>query len=570
MAVTDNGWPVVSRHKASFTAPNRQTPDVASADLAVLFAYVVMRWHTEIEPVTACYGGRTRAENAAVNGAPNSNHCSDTAIDVNGALHPYELRGGPWTSGFTAAGLRRLRAILADCEVLQWGGDFDSPYRDGMHVQVRQAFTGYRSNGPRPRVVSKRDVRKAARKVGGWVKRVQATVGATEDGLAGPGYIRAVRHWQAQQGLTVDGVFGPASQAAAGWDTDKPAVKPKPQSKPPTTRRVEMHGLDVSSHQSVADWRNRHPEVLIAKSTEGLSWQDPRYPEHKAAAIADDVFRAAYLYVWPEYDPVACCTNFLKISGLRPGRDVGVVDFEPYHSKVPESHWPAWVVAFILEYRRRMGHSPVIYLNDDMATRLLRAANAAQRQVIRSCPLWKARYADDIGSLHGWPEDRVFGWQYDATDIDKNRFYTTVTDVATGGSDMPDRSKADSWHKDAETRKLHQGWNLLRIGTTGDGRPRFSVAHGGLGVASISLALRGLPAGQEVRLRARSYKRGDDGQWHPVNSYGAREFVTLAGDTLAGLTQTFDLAHDRRLRWEIHVPADCEQIRANVNTLTWK
>lgn len=216
MRVTANGWPALNSYpSATFVAPNGHVCNVASRDLAVLFAYLVWRWHTEIEPVTTCYGGRTYAEQMRTNSlAPTSNHVSFTAIDVNGFAHPYEAsQGGAWHSGFSDSGLATLRDILREVEVLQWGGDFPSPYRDSMHIQVTQDLD-YLTIGPR--VVSAGDVKRAARKISARVKAIQRAVGVKADGVAGPGTIEAVEKWQRANDLKADGVFGPKSEAAAG------------------------------------------------------------------------------------------------------------------------------------------------------------------------------------------------------------------------------------------------------------------------------------------------------------------------------------------------------------------
>ena len=64
-----------------------------------------------------------------------------------------------------------------------------------------------------------------------WIERWQRIVGATADGIFGPGTEQRTRVWQAAHGLTADGVVGPKSWAEAEDavpDTD-PVPKPQPQ-----------------------------------------------------------------------------------------------------------------------------------------------------------------------------------------------------------------------------------------------------------------------------------------------------------------------------------------------------
>lgn len=51
---------------------------------------------------------------------------------------------------------------------------------------------------------------------GEWVKKMQKVLGATPDGDFGPGTEKAVKEWQAKNGLTADGVVGPKTLAKMG------------------------------------------------------------------------------------------------------------------------------------------------------------------------------------------------------------------------------------------------------------------------------------------------------------------------------------------------------------------
>jgi peptidoglycan hydrolase-like protein with peptidoglycan-binding domain len=248
VAVTDNGWPVLTQFTGiQFVAAGEEgAHDVVSLDLAVLAAWQVYRHHTEIEPVTAVFGGRTIAQQAITNAvAASSNHLSSTAWDVNGGLHPYEWAeqqaGRRWRSGFNGRQLRVLRDICDECEVLQNGIDFNSPWRDPMHWQIRQANPGGRG----PRVVSAADVARAARKIRAKVERIQRAVGATVDGYAGPGMLAAVEKFQKEHGLVVDGIVGPATEAAFGGKHVEPDRADRSKDRKPVKRKPKHDRLKV-------------------------------------------------------------------------------------------------------------------------------------------------------------------------------------------------------------------------------------------------------------------------------------------------------------------------------------
>jgi peptidoglycan hydrolase-like protein with peptidoglycan-binding domain len=274
VATSANGWRTFDTDPGpQFVAPTGQTPDVATKNLAVIFAYVMWRIDTEIRPLKAVYGGRTLAGQKKANPYidPNtSNHRSYTACDQwDDRAHLYEPKQtGTYHSGYTKTEEAKIRKICADTGVLQWGGDFPSPYRDPVHIQVRQA----RNHGLYgPRVVSSTDVKNAAARLARWVKKVQTVVGAAPDGLAGPGTIAAVKAWQSAHGLIPDGIFGAKSQIEAGWRKPKPAPDPVPAKK-------SKHNFDLDEDGKFGHESVDALEVLAGVKKDGhISGQDSHW-----------------------------------------------------------------------------------------------------------------------------------------------------------------------------------------------------------------------------------------------------------------------------------------------------
>ncbi|WP_448062039.1 M15 family metallopeptidase [Cellulomonas hominis] len=128
---TMNGWSLTDVPLATVTAGDRST-EVRAGDTALVLAHVAQRFHHEVEPIETFHGWRSVATNAAVGGHPRSNHPSGTAIDLNGARHPYKQ-----AHGFSAAQVAAIRAILAEVSpVVRWGGDFGAALLDGMHFEI--------------------------------------------------------------------------------------------------------------------------------------------------------------------------------------------------------------------------------------------------------------------------------------------------------------------------------------------------------------------------------------------------------------------------------------------------
>lgn len=570
MASTANGWPRLDAFPARFTAPTGSSCPVANTDLATLFAYVAWRMDTEVAHLTTAFGGRTLDEQIALykkqRKTPDlsSNHISGTACDFAKPGVVYErFQTGPYTSGYTPAQEQRIRDICTATGVMQWGGDFPIGFRDPVHVQIRENLSNHGQ-----RVISAAQVSAAAKTIGAWVKKVQSTVGVTPDAIPGPATITAVRTWQQTKGLVVDGIFGPASEAAAGWHTPPPA---------PATK--QLAGADVSSYQTIAQWQAQRPAFIIAKAHEGLSWHDPTYPAHRSAARAAGIPFGAYTYAWPEYDPVACCTDFLATAGLQPG-EVGAMDFEPYKSASNPATWPSWLIRFGTEYRRRCGVWPWLYANDDMLARITRCATTAQMTVLRSWPLWKAAPTATPGALYGWPA--LTAWQYAEKPIDLDVFYgdadtfrrtgvqpapAPITPTTTKDDDMPDQAPEHTW---SGNRPLTAGWNPVQIDTLANGKPQYTIEVGPVtGTSDLYVAVAGLPAGRTVQIRAIEYAQ-QSGKWTRVKSYGVSEHPTTDGATFAHRSQVIKVPKGRRLSWEINVPEPCIQTTATTRDLIWK
>ena len=194
-------------------------------DVSTILRYVANRFDREVENLRSgwCWGWAYRRIR---NGSQYSNHASGTAIDVNAPEHPLGVAGT-----FSAAQVRKIRAILAACDgVVRWGGNY-SGRKDEMHFEINK-----RPGDPA--------VRRLAAKLGGsappppppppppasgWprlrtgsrgfaVKTAQlllvhAGYRIAADGIFGAGTKNAVVAFQRSRRLTADGIIGPNTWA---------------------------------------------------------------------------------------------------------------------------------------------------------------------------------------------------------------------------------------------------------------------------------------------------------------------------------------------------------------------
>ncbi|KMM44852.1 hypothetical protein CWIS_13540 [Cellulomonas sp. A375-1] len=143
---TLNGWPEASQVAVVriVAGGDRDGATVLAGDVAAAFVWLLEQFHARVEPITEVNGWRSAAFNKQIGGAARSNHISGTAVDVNGARHPFERHhpGKRYSSGFTDAQARTVRAILREAGGLfRWGLDFPVGKRDAMHFELASGTT---------------------------------------------------------------------------------------------------------------------------------------------------------------------------------------------------------------------------------------------------------------------------------------------------------------------------------------------------------------------------------------------------------------------------------------------
>ena len=116
------------------------------------------------------------------------------------------------------------------------------------------------------------------------VALVQQKVGASVDGVFGPGTAKAVKRWQRAHGLTADGVVGPATWTAMGFSGNRPVLK-----RLPAKQRRRPQAQRSSRSHSTSSSRGAH--VRVAQRRLGVAADGVFGPGTEAAVKA---FQAAH------------------------------------------------------------------------------------------------------------------------------------------------------------------------------------------------------------------------------------------------------------------------------------
>lgn len=231
MASSQNGYPASSDRNAigikTFVVPgypNVKLP--VRADVAPLFLEMAHWWFVNIEQpvIPGCWGYAYRTVRA---GASLSNHASGTAIDLNAPFHPLG-RVGTVPANKRAA-ISQKAANLG----LRWGGDYTGR-KDEMHFELIvshatalnlvAALQGHPPPSPVPASPTGRPTLQQG-SAGEAVKMLQRTLNRwypqlrplVEDGQFGPATRARVIYFQQRSRLTADGIVGPKSWTALGF-----------------------------------------------------------------------------------------------------------------------------------------------------------------------------------------------------------------------------------------------------------------------------------------------------------------------------------------------------------------
>lgn len=196
------------------------------------------------------------------------------------------------------------------------------------------------------------------------------------------------------------------SEPTTATPSTTPSRTPSPTPSP--TRAPEpRRGIDASHHQGAIDWRRvADAGITFAylKATEGTTFTDPRFAEHRRAATRAGVDVGGYHYFQLCSDGAAQAEHFLEVLGsgvpdLPPALDLELVG--SCEDPPPAADLLAEVRAFLAAVDRRTGRRTLVYLYPDFEERFGFADDLADH------PQWVRRLGDER------PRRPWTVWQYD-------------------------------------------------------------------------------------------------------------------------------------------------------------
>lgn len=171
--------------------------------------------------------------------------------------------------------------------------------------------------------------------------------------------------------------------------------------------------VDVSNVNGDVDWNAVAKAGIhgaFVKATEGATFDDWRFPLHRARAAKAGVHVGAYHFARPDHnDPITEARHFARIVGkLRAGELRPVLDFETPAHLSPEQ-MAAWARAWNHEVQRLLGVWPLFYSYPAFV-----AAMRPDRTI--GAGFWLASYGVNDGREHWYsvptPWKRIVAHQF--------------------------------------------------------------------------------------------------------------------------------------------------------------
>lgn len=198
--------------------------------------------------------------------------------------------------------------------------------------------------------------------------------------------------------LTAAGVFTVARPSAAHADGRLP-------------------GIDISHWNAPVNWKKLRPRqvaFVIAKATEGQTYDDPEYAGYQAGAAEEGIAFTAYHFARPDLTPgdaVIEADHFLAGADLHAGDLIPALDLEASGGLTPHE-LKAWTWSWLEEVRARLAVRAMIYTSPSFWREHLNNTEEFAKAGYRL--LWIAKWTGHVDvPAHDWHHYGWTFWQFD-------------------------------------------------------------------------------------------------------------------------------------------------------------
>tara|TARA_R110000824_G_scaffold75239_5_gene190980 strand:+ start:2363 stop:3223 length:861 start_codon:yes stop_codon:yes gene_type:complete len=239
--------------------------------------------------------------------------------------------------------------------------------------------------------------------LGQEVQRLQRVLGLLADGDFGLKTLTAVKEWQDNAGLIVDGLAGPKTLGSLNI-----AVLP---------------GIDVSSHNGTVDWATvatAGVRFAWVKATEGQTHTNRNWTVRYQGAVDNNIAVGAYHFARPDFNkydnPEADAQAEFKhfrdtlsaVGGVKTGDLVPAIDLEA-GMKTDDQYNADWYLEWLRLTEDEWGIKGIVYTAKWAWSLYMRKASEKSRDKFLEYPVWWANYIRKK-PLVG-PEAQLRNWQ---------------------------------------------------------------------------------------------------------------------------------------------------------------
>ena len=207
----------------------------------------------------------------------------------------------------------------------------------------------------------------------------------------------------------------------------------KAKETPKKAKLDTLRGIDVSHYQGDVDWKEVKAGGMhfgIAKSTEGLSYVDPKFKENWDNIAAAGLYRGSYHFFVANDDPLKQAEHFINTVGSIENHHINpILDLEASIGDLTIEQYQKNVLIWLNKVEEAMGVMPIIYTDRPFGN-----TNLNNAEFSKYC-LWLAEYGTKEATVpESWSAKGWSAWQFTSHDalkgvngnVDESRFLSSM------------------------------------------------------------------------------------------------------------------------------------------------